>query len=261
MSAMSLAAAQEQFTATLSAVEDAVKFAFRRRLRPQEYEEALAEARAAAWTRLARPGRAGQGPGRGRRPRDRHQRDPLGPGPAQGRQPDLRPGRHGRVSPQGAGDVRVHARQPRLRRRVDAGDSTRGSWREWLAEDNRVTPADEAAFRLDFEGWLAGLPPRKRGSRSCWPRGTRGSSWPARSGSRRRGSPSSGPSWRRAGGRSRGRRLTRSRARSARGRAVDHGSGLRRRPGHPGTVRGGASRRRAEGSAAIPARLTVSTGG
>src|ERR687898_852708 len=50
MPALSLVAAQEQFTATLSAVEDAVKFAFRRRLRPQEYEEALAEARAAAWS-------------------------------------------------------------------------------------------------------------------------------------------------------------------------------------------------------------------
>src|SRR5207245_93990 len=42
--------AQEQFTATLSAVEDAVHFAFRTRLRPQEYEEALAEAMAAAWS-------------------------------------------------------------------------------------------------------------------------------------------------------------------------------------------------------------------
>src|SRR3954464_6793024 len=50
MSALSPVAAREQFTATLSAVEDAVKFAFRRRLRPQEYEEALAEARAAAWS-------------------------------------------------------------------------------------------------------------------------------------------------------------------------------------------------------------------
>ena len=48
MSALSLVAAQEQFTATLKAVEDAVKFAFRGRLRPQEYEEALADARAAA---------------------------------------------------------------------------------------------------------------------------------------------------------------------------------------------------------------------
>src|SRR4051794_2642752 len=48
MSALTLVAAQEQFTATLSAVEDAARFAFRR-LRPHEYEEKLAEARAAAW--------------------------------------------------------------------------------------------------------------------------------------------------------------------------------------------------------------------
>ena len=46
--------------------------------------------------------------------------------------------------------------------RVDAGDSTAGSWREWLAEDNKVTPADEAAFRVDFANWLAVLPERKR---------------------------------------------------------------------------------------------------
>ena len=50
MSALSLATAQEQFAATLPAVEDAVRFAFRKRLRPQEYEEALAEAKAAAWS-------------------------------------------------------------------------------------------------------------------------------------------------------------------------------------------------------------------
>src|SRR3982750_4158649 len=49
MSALSLAAAQDQFTAHLSAVEDAVHSAFHKRLRPQEYREALAEARAAAW--------------------------------------------------------------------------------------------------------------------------------------------------------------------------------------------------------------------
>jgi hypothetical protein len=38
----------------------------------------------------------------------------------------------------------------------------RDGWREWLAENNRVTPADEAAFRLDFGRWLDGLPERKR---------------------------------------------------------------------------------------------------
>src|SRR3954447_11924270 len=57
MSALSLVAAQEQFTATLSAVEDAVHYAFHKRLRPQEYREALAEARAAAWYGLLRRGK------------------------------------------------------------------------------------------------------------------------------------------------------------------------------------------------------------
>ena len=38
----------------------------------------------------------------------------------------------------------------------------RNVWREWVAEDNRVTPADEACFRLDFGAWLEGLPARKR---------------------------------------------------------------------------------------------------
>ena len=53
MSALSLTHAQQQFTATLAAVEDAVHYAFRGRLRPQEYEETLAEARAAAWSAWA----------------------------------------------------------------------------------------------------------------------------------------------------------------------------------------------------------------
>jgi hypothetical protein len=48
--------------------------------------------------------------------------------------------------------------------RLDRDEETvaRDGWREWLAEDNRVTPADEAAFRLDFGRWLSGLPERKR---------------------------------------------------------------------------------------------------
>jgi hypothetical protein len=36
------------------------------------------------------------------------------------------------------------------------------AWRAWLAEDNRVSPADEACFRIDFAVWLDGLPARKR---------------------------------------------------------------------------------------------------
>src|SRR5205807_932041 len=49
MSAVSLSAAQEQFTAHLAAVENAARWAFRRRRR-QDYEDALAEAIAAAWS-------------------------------------------------------------------------------------------------------------------------------------------------------------------------------------------------------------------
>jgi hypothetical protein len=47
---------------------------------------------------------------------------------------------------------------------LDRDDETvaRDSWRQWLAGNNRVTPADEAAFRLDFGRWLGGLPARKR---------------------------------------------------------------------------------------------------
>jgi len=37
-----------------------------------------------------------------------------------------------------------------------------GLWRECLAESNRVTPAAQACFRVDFATWLAGLPERKR---------------------------------------------------------------------------------------------------
>ena len=37
-----------------------------------------------------------------------------------------------------------------------------GTWKEWLVADRRVTPADEAAFRLDFAAWLGDLPEKKR---------------------------------------------------------------------------------------------------
>ena len=163
MSALSLVAAQEQFTATLSAVEDAVKFAFRRRLRPQEYEEALAEARAAAWS--AWHGLVERG------------KDPVEVGVhgiATNAVRYVRPRPQGRQPRPAAGAPWTSTTARRRRRcgftlvsldtgdEVDAEDSTRGSWREWLAEDNRVRPADEACFRVDFEGWLEGLPARKR---------------------------------------------------------------------------------------------------
>ena len=161
MSALSLVVAQQSFTATLSAVEDAVRFAFRRRLRPQEYEEALAEARAAAWS--AWHGLVERG------------KDPVEVGVHGIATNAIRWVRARRkVGNPTCGRGAMDIFHPRAQAacgftlvsldsdRVDAGDSTAGSWREWLAEDNKVTPADEAAFRLDFEGWLAALPGRKR---------------------------------------------------------------------------------------------------
>src|SRR4051812_38153391 len=161
MSAMSLCVAQEQFTATLSAVEDAVKFAFRRRLRPQEYEEALAEARAAAWS--AWHGLVERG------------KDPVEVGVHGIAANAIRWVRaRRRVGNTNCGRGAMDVYHPRAQAacgftlvsldsdHVDAGDSTAGTWSEWLAEGNKVTPADEAAFRVDFEGWLASLPARKR---------------------------------------------------------------------------------------------------
>jgi hypothetical protein len=161
MSTMSLVAAQEQFTATLSAVEDAVKFAFRRRLRHQEYEEALAEARAAAWS--AWHGLVERG------------KDPVEVGVHGIATNAIRWVRARRkVGNTNCGRGAMDVYHPRAQAacgftlvsldsdHVDARDATAGTWREWLSEDNKVTPADEAAFRLDFEGWLSALPERKR---------------------------------------------------------------------------------------------------
>ena len=162
MSALSLVAAQDAFIQTLAAVEDAVHFAFRKRLRPQAYEEALAEAKAAAWS--AWHGLIKRG------------KDPVAVGVhgiAANAIRNVRQGRRVGHKGCGRGGMDVYSSKARARCgfrlvSLDSGDdadiedSTRGSWREWLAEDNRVGPAEEACFRVDFGGWLEGLSPRKR---------------------------------------------------------------------------------------------------
>jgi hypothetical protein len=161
LSGASLASAQQQFAATLPAVEDAVHFAFRGRLRPQEYEEALAEARAAAWSAwhgLIRKGK-----------------DPVEVGVtgiANNAIRNVRQGRRigNRTCGRGAMDVFHRKAQAAGGFKVLSldRDAARGPgpgsdvWRQWLAEDNRVSPADEACFRLDFAAWLGGLPEKKR---------------------------------------------------------------------------------------------------
>jgi hypothetical protein len=160
MSALSFTHAQQQFTAHLPAVDNAALFAFRRR-RWQDREEALAEARAAAWSAWAGLLRRGK--------------DPVEVGVtgiAANAVRNVRQGR--RIGNRTCGRGAMDVWHPRVQRacgyRVVGLDRDavleRGpgsyAWREWLACDNRIGPADEAAFRVDFATWLAGLPERKR---------------------------------------------------------------------------------------------------
>ena len=103
MSIASLNDAHREFTAHLSAVENAARFAFRRRrLKRQDYEDVLAEAIAACWMRLGRPDLPRPGPAGGRRLRHRQLRRPLRPERPADRQPVGRPGGHGCLPSQGS---------------------------------------------------------------------------------------------------------------------------------------------------------------
>ena len=156
MPAMSLVAAQEMFAAYLPAIDDAARYAFRRRRR-QDREEALAEAQAAAWCAWHGLLKRGQ--------------DPLVVGVLGIARNAIRWVRARRkVGNRSSGRGSMDIQHPRVRRdlglRVVSFSELAwpqvGSWRDWLAEDNRVTPADEAIFHLDYEAWLAGLAEPKR---------------------------------------------------------------------------------------------------
>ncbi len=152
----SLADAQREFTARLPVVENATRFAFRRRrLRRQEYEDVLAEAIAACWS--AWVGLISRG------------RDPLEVGVCGIANFAVRYVRNGRrianrSGGRGAMDV-FHRKAQRARgfRVFNSGgvggtiaEADHGVW------TNCCTPADEACFRVDFADWLAGLPERRR---------------------------------------------------------------------------------------------------
>ncbi len=155
-----LMAAQEQFEEALPDMDKILRHYFRS-WPPERRQELIADARAAlwaAWHSLTRRGR-----------------DPVQLGITgiaarccryvrSGRKVGNR--NHGR----GCLDVLDHRARRRLGIEIislDRHDETTtgapvGAWRQWLAESNFVTPADEAAFRVDFGRWLADLPDRKR---------------------------------------------------------------------------------------------------
>ena len=156
MSAMSLCVAQEQFTAHLPAVENAARYAFRR-MRRQDREEALAAACGAAWSAWAGLLRRGK--------------DPVEVGVHAIARNAIAYVTSGRklgnpTCGRGARDVW----HPRVRRALGLhvvsfevlARPAVGSWQDWLVADRRFGPADEAAIRVDFAAWLAGLPVRKR---------------------------------------------------------------------------------------------------
>ena len=69
--------------------------------------------------------------------------------------------RAGRIigGPQTNRDLFNH--EPRHLQSLTPCDSA-GSWRELVLENRRVTPADQAAFNVDFQDWLGQWPPRHR---------------------------------------------------------------------------------------------------
>ena len=160
MSALSLTDAHRQFEAALPAIDNTLRFQFRRLPRARR-AEAIADARAAcwhAWYGLLRRGK-----------------DPLAVGPtgiAFNATRYVKAGRKLGCCATGRSAIDVY--DPRALRRVglklvsldrkvgdELGEKS-DAWREWLAEDNSVSPADEAAFRLDFQAWLEALPHKKR---------------------------------------------------------------------------------------------------
>jgi hypothetical protein len=162
MLAATLIAAQQQFTAHLSAVENAARYTFRRRLRlrRQDYEEARAESIAAAWSAWTGLIRRGKNP------------IEMGVhGIARNAVRSVRNGRRVGNRSGGRGAMDVHHRKAQATRghKIKSLDGcgrsdgqTTGGWREWMVSDHRWTPAEEAVFRLDFAAWLASLPDRRR---------------------------------------------------------------------------------------------------
>ncbi len=159
MTTATLASVHQQFEAALPVIRRSARYALRRRR--HDRDDLLAEVIACAW-------KAWRGlADRGRNPRvvgvtaiaawaARHALN--------GRRIGNRSGGRGAMDifhrrAQKIGSFRVES--------YESGPATLtgsepAAWKQWLAADRRITPADEACFRLDFEDWLSRLPARRR---------------------------------------------------------------------------------------------------
>lgn len=159
--APTLAAARAQFAAALPSMDTVIRLACRS-VPTAHRGDAVAEARATAWATWYSLLRRGK--------------DPLAVGAAGIAFNATRHVKNGRrIGGRGAsgrGIMDVH--DPRAQRKCgfrivgleseSAPESAAPAetWKQWSAARNLVTPADQAAFRLDFADWLERLPARKR---------------------------------------------------------------------------------------------------
>jgi len=161
ISSTALATAHQQFESALPVLQKKFRYLFRRRWR--DCDDLIAEAYACAWKAwrglvvkgrdpvavglsgiaayAARHAKKGRLIGRGRTGGGRHKMSVD----------------HRRAMKLGA--YRVVSLETGPTERNDYGPA---AWRDWVAIDHRMGPADAAAFRLDFESWLASLPDWRR---------------------------------------------------------------------------------------------------
>jgi hypothetical protein len=144
----------EQFEALLPKIKESARFAFRG-FNPSDREEAVADVCAAAWS--AWHGLINRG------------KDPLEVGPMGILTNAIRYVRAGkRVGNPGSGRGRTDLWNHRTRRALGirlislASARRQGELRSWVAEDHRSTPAEHAAFLIDFKDWLGRLSERRR---------------------------------------------------------------------------------------------------
>jgi len=160
MSRASLTDVHRAFVSALPRMDNTIRYAFRRWPK-QDRQDAIAETRAAAWSAWSGLIRRG--------------RDPVAVGVIGIANNAIRYVRSGRrVGNKSGGQGAMDINHPRAQKRcgfkvlnLDSNaervtEGFRDSWREWAVVDNRCTPAEQAAFRLDFASWLGSLPARKR---------------------------------------------------------------------------------------------------
>ena len=151
---MTSLAFQKQFEALLPQIKEVAGFAFRRR-NPEDREEAIADVCAATWS--AWHGLIKRG------------KNPVEVGWTGILANAIRFVRNGRrIGNRGCGRGRMDPWNWKAQKRdgfkIISMASARkdGELKAWVANDHRSTPADHAAFLIDFQEWLGRLPDRRR---------------------------------------------------------------------------------------------------